>query len=642
MKQIGLVLLMALPFFPAICYTQLNIEEHMAMENILSPKVNSNKILYCKITKESWDGKMISQVVISDQDGENLRELTSGEFDYDPRWSPDGKLISFISYRNNLQQIYVVPAEGGKLKMTSDAQGYLSNYKWLNNSTIAYVDDEPRDSTVVAKENENGGGYWIGTEYYTNALWLYDINTDKKKKITNGKYRIIDFDLSSDGKRVAILGAKNYDTYESITHSWVRVLNIDDGNLVYEFQNARSFNNISFSPSGRFLTFAGSTEGFSINDGLFVADLDIGQTDNLIYELDRTIEKVHWKNESTILFTSPKDGYTELNSVQLDGTIDTSIGPYWVIYDFEHDPVDEAIFFVGSRSSSPKQLYVLGQRENPEAAFPLTHLNESILKKIKSSTEILRYQSHDGTMVQGIVTFPPGYDKTRTYPLMTIPHGGPDAIVMDDYNLEGQFFADNGYLVFQPNFRGSIGFGRSFYAGNRAAFGKTDFEDIISGINRLIEEKKADQNNLFIGGWSYGGYMSNWAITQTNIFNAAISIAGVSNLVSLYGQHEFSNRDIGIWEYKGLPLDNVETYRRSSPIFLVKNVETPLLILHGSNDSRSPTLQAWEMYRAMTDAGKTVKMMLYPQGGHSISNPIQRKSVMTNWLNWANMHISRH
>jgi prolyl oligopeptidase len=150
---------------------------------------------------------------------------------------------------------------------------------------------------------------------------------------------------------------------------------------------------------------------------------------------------------------------------------------------------------------------------------------------------------------------------------MTIPHGGPDAIVMDDYNLEGQFFADNGYLVFQPNFRGSIGFGRSFYAGNRAAFGKTDFEDIISGINRLIEEKKADQNNLFIGGLSYGGYMSNWAITQTNIFNEAISIAGVSNLVSLYGQHEFSNRDIGIWEYKGFPLDKVETYRRSSPIF---------------------------------------------------------------------------
>ncbi|MEX0313736.1 MAG: alpha/beta hydrolase family protein, partial [Allomuricauda sp.] len=119
----------------------------------------------------------------------------------------------------------------------------------------------------------------------------------------------------------------------------------------------------------------------------------------------------------------------------------------------------------------------------------------------------------------------------------------------------------------------------------------------------------------------------------------AISIAGVSNLVSLYGQHEFSNRDIGIWEYGALPIDNIENYRKASPIFFVKNAQTPLLILHGSNDTRSPTLQAWEMYRAMKDAGKEVEMMLYPRAGHSISNPIQFRSVLRNWLKWANDRI---
>ena len=224
---------------------------------------------------------------------------------------------------------------------------------------------------------------------------------------------------------------------------------------------------------------------------------------------------------------------------------------------------------------------------------------------------------------------------------MVIPHGGPDANVLDDFNWMGQFFADNGYIVLQPNFRGSIGYGRDFYAGNRNAFGFKDFEDIMAGVNKLVELEIADENKLVIGGWSYGGYMANWAITQTDIFKASISVAGVSNLVSLYGQHEFSNRDIGVWEYKSLPIDNVENYRKASPIFHVRNVETPLLILHGANDTRSPTLQAWEMYRAMEDAEKEVEMMIYPRAGHSIGNPVQFKSVLTNWLEWANRHIGK-
>lgn len=135
--------------------------------------------------------------------------------------------------------------------------------------------------------------------------------------------------------------------------------------------------------------------------------------------------------------------------------------------------------------------------------------------------------------------------------------------------------------------------------------------------------------------------MANWAITQTNRFKASISVAGVSNLVSLYGQHEFSNREVGLWEYKGLPIDNIENYRKASPIFFVKKAETPLLILHGANDTRSPTLQAWEMYRAMKDADKEVQMVIYPRAGHSIQNPIQFKSVLNNWLDWANKHIGK-
>jgi dipeptidyl aminopeptidase/acylaminoacyl peptidase len=639
MKQILLTLVFTLFLLPNVGFSQLTIEEHLGMENLNSPKVHDSKILFTKTVKEEWNGKTYSSIVTSDLDGKNQTNLTENEYDYDPKWSPNGKYISFISYRGDMQQIYIVPELGGQPKMASDAQNYLSNYSWQDDNSILYVDDEPRDSILVVTEKQNGGGYKVGTEFFTNALWSYSIQTKEKTKITDGKYRIIDFDVSKDGKHIAILGAKNYDTYEAITNNWVEIIDIENGKSLYRFDNANSLNNLKFSPSGKQISFVGSTEGYASKDGLYIANITKGKTKNMTYDFDPTIQKTQWIDEENIAFSTPKNGHTAVFNLNTEGKLDPILKPYWVIYDFQI--VSNQIFFTASRSSQTKQLYKLPLGNNAENAFRLTNLNSELYSKIKTKSSILDYVSYDGTKVQGIVTYPPNYDNSNSYPLMVIPHGGPDAVVLDDFNWMGQFFADNGYIVFQPNFRGSIGYGRDFYAGNRNAFGYKDFEDILAGVNKLVELGIADENKLVIGGWSYGGYLANWAITQTDRFKAAISVAGVSNLVSLYGQHEFSNRDIGLWEYKSLPIDNVENYRKASPIFYVKNSETPLLILHGANDTRSPTLQAWEMYRAMMDAEKEVEMMIYPRAGHSISNPVQFKSVLTNWLEWADKHVGK-
>ncbi|MEM8507066.1 MAG: S9 family peptidase [Bacteroidota bacterium] len=637
MKQPFRIPIFTLFLIPNFGFSQLTVENHLAMENLNNPKVFDSKILYTKTTKEKWDGRTYSSIVISDINGENQINLTENEFDYDPKWSPSGEIISFISYRNNLQQVYIISKSGGEPKIASDAQNYLSNYKWIDDKTIAYIDDEPRDSILVATEKQNGGGYKVGTEFFTNALWTYDINSGKKSKITNGDNRIIDFDVTIDGKSIAIVAAKNYDYYEAITNNWIEVIDIENGNSVYKFNEANSLDNLKFSFSGKYVAFVGSTEGYASKDGLFVANISTGETRNLTYDFDPTVEKIQWIDEEHIAFSTPRNGHTGIFNLNINGSIEPIINPYWVIYDFQIKK--DEIFFTASKSSKTKQLYKLPLGKNPKNAVKLTNLNPGLNPKTTSS--LLNYLSKDGTKVQGIVTYPPQYEKSKLYPLMVIPHGGPDAVVVNDFNWMGQFFADNGYVVFQPNFRGSIGYGRDFYAGNRNSFGINDFQDIMAGVNKLIELNVVDENMLVIGGWSYGGYMANWAITKTDVFKAAISIAGVSNWVSMYGQHEFSNRDIGIWEYKSLLIDSPENYRKASPIFFVKNVKTPLLILHGANDTRSPVLQAWEMYRAMKDAKKEVEMIIYPRAGHSISSPVQFKSVLTNWLNWADKHIEK-
>jgi len=635
----ALLLFSFLLLFPALANAQLTVEDHLGMEGLKNPKVFGEQIVYVKTSRATWKGQNESSIYLTDTKGNSHQQLTQNGFDYDPQWSPDGLHVSFISYRDNLQQIYLIPKSGGTPKMISDAQAYISNYQWLDADRIAYVDDEPRDSLLVAKEQENGGGYVFGTEFYTNAVWTYHIPSGTRKKVTDGNFRIIEFDISADGKYLAIVGAQNYDTYEAIVNSWVEVLEIESGKSLYKFQEANSLNTPLFSPDGSQLSFVGSTEGYAANDGLFITNLASGQTKNLTYDFDPTIEHTQWIDNEHISFSTPRQGHVGLYSSDLKGKISTLAEPYWVIYNYQIS--EGKIYFTASRSAKTNQLYALTIGENPAKSAPLSNLNAALLPKIKTTSSLLDFKSNDGTAVQGIVNYPPGYDKDKTYPLMVIPHGGPDARVLDDFNWMGQFFADNGYVVFQPNFRGSIGYGRDFYAGNRNAFGVTDFQDIMAGVDRLIELKIADAHQLVMGGWSYGGYMANWAITQTDRFKAAISVAGVSNLVSLYGQHEFSNRNIGIWEYMARPIDRVENYRKASPIFFVKNATTPLLILHGAQDTRSPTLQAMEMYRAMKDAGKEVEMMLYPRAGHSIGNPVQFKSVLTNWLKWANKHVGK-
>ena len=635
MKPISLAVMLLFTCLPFLLRAQLSIDEHLQLDQIDNVRVFGDQLIYRLRVRTEGSWQTTPALIRMDLSGKDTFHLTSHHNDYDIKWSPDGTKVSFVAYRNNLQQVFMAPANGGEVQMISDAQSYLSNHAWIDHQTIAYVDDQPRDSALVAEENLNGGGYWAGTEFYTNALWSYDISSGKKYKLTDGTFRIIQFDISPGGQYAALICAKNYDAYEAFANSWIEILDLNTGQSIYKFSGAEALNLPRFSPDGKHLAFAGSTVGFSANDGLFVAQLSDGATENLTHEFDPTIYDLQWVNEENISFLTPRDGKTGIYRVNLKGEVQALISPYWTIS--EYQLMEQGIVFYGSYGTNLPQLYQLTINQEPSEATPLSNINASSQAKIKTSSRVLTYQSED-LSVQGIVTFPPNYDNTSAYPLMVIPHGGPDAVELDGYNRFAQFFADNDYVVFRPNFRGSIGYGRDFYAGNRNAFGQTDFADIMAGVDRLIELGIADEDRLVIGGWSYGGYMANWAITQTRQFKAAISIAGVANLVSLYGQHEFSNRDIGIWEYKALAVDAVENYRKASPIFFVKDAETPLLILHGANDTRSPTLQAWEMYRAMKDASKTVEMMIYPRAGHGINNPVQQRSVLQQWLRWADMY----
>jgi dipeptidyl aminopeptidase/acylaminoacyl peptidase len=255
-------------------------------------------------------------------------------------------------------------------------------------------------------------------------------------------------------------------------------------------------------------------------------------------------------------------------------------------------------------------------------------------------TKVINYPSFDGYTIEAVLTLPPSYDRTKKYPLMVLPHGGPDGMSLDDFGLFGQLFAQEGIIVFEPNFRGGIGFGSEMYQANRGRLGDIDYKDIMEGVDHLIEEGVADPEKLAVGGWSYGGYMTNWIIGHTDRFKAAVSVAGIANTVSMYAQSDINHGDLARWEFKGVPVLNMENFRRSSPIEFLYNCTTPALILHGEADDRVPVAQAWELYRALTDLGVEVQMVLYPGAGHGISAPKQFVNVASRWVEWYKRFIN--
>jgi dipeptidyl aminopeptidase/acylaminoacyl peptidase len=299
------------------------------------------------------------------------------------------------------------------------------------------------------------------------------------------------------------------------------------------------------------------------------------------------------------------------------------------------------VAFLGSRGHRPPQLYLHRLREDPTEALALFCPNPWLGSRSLAATEVIRYPSFDGHSIEAVLTLPPDHQEGESYPLVVLPHGGPDGMSLDDFGLFAQIFAQEGMVVFEPNFRGGIGYGSEFYAANRGRIGDIDFRDIMAGVDHLCRNGVADPGRLLVGGWSFGGTMTSWIIGHSDRFRAAVTVAGASDYLSRYGTSDINWGEAARWEFKDIPMHDLDRFVRASPIAHLAGCTTPTLIMHGERDARVPVGQAWELYRALRDVGVEVELVLYPDAGHGISAPKQFADVMDRWLDWYQSHLSR-
>jgi dipeptidyl aminopeptidase/acylaminoacyl peptidase len=405
-----------------------------------------------------------------------------------------------------------------------------------------------------------------------------------------------------------------------------------------------SYSAPKWSPDGGHIAYeAGSQTDWWANSYIYLSPAAGGTPQRLSRDFDEEIGQLEWSDDSgSVYFTGDKGVDQYVLRVTLDGKISAvdnrpgvarqisiANGNMAWLHETPSEPVD--VYFAALRGKVLKGAFKPSPRK-------VTSMNPFVSDLSLGKTEVMKWKNKtDGQELEGLLLTPPGFAPGKPYPLLLVIHGGPAGVFQTTFSLRRgaypiQAFASQGYVVFMPNPRGSGGYGERFRKANIKDWGYSDYNDIQDGVDDLVARGIADKDRLGVMGWSYGGFMTSWTITQTQRFKAASVGAGVTNLFSMYG-----TTDIPPFQesyFGARPWEDRELYAKHSAMSFVDKVTTPTLIQHGTEDRRVPISQGEELYTALRSRGITVEMVKYPRSQHGLSEPkLIRDSMMRN-LDW--------
>ena len=548
------------------------------------------------------------------------RELTqfttSPKGESSPRWSPAaaGKRLAFLSNRDEREQIYLMQTSGGEAERLTEGKNAVRSFEWSpDGRQIAFLAPDPKTDAEEKKEKDKDDARVVDKDNKPARLWVVDLETRKVNPLTSRPWDISDMRWTPEGDRL-IVTASDHPERDEHTRRIFSVSTVPGsaGELKPVASPRGPFSQVRVSPDGASLAYIGArVDGPSSHD-LYVQPLAGGAARNLTAaSLDRPIRSYAWRKDGSLL-AQAETGFTgkfyvvhaDGKSEPLEGLGAPPAGPF--------DAAGDGLAYASETAVDAPELW-LGKRGS--AAEKVTSINESWKQVSLIKPELVRYKSFDGLEIEGALLKPAGYREGVRVPLVVLVHGGPTGRWADTFEAWGQLLADRGYAILYPNIRGSVGYGHRFIESNRADWGGGDFKDVMAGVDFLIERGLADPERLGIGGWSYGGYMALWAVTQTQRFKASVSGAPMSDLASEFGTENSSTGDE--WFY-GTPYEKLDGFIRSSPITWVKNARTPTLLLQGDADTTDPIGQSQQFYRALKRYRVDSDFVVYPREGHGL------------------------
>lgn len=606
--------------------------------------------------KSEW----LSHVHLARADGSGGTQLTRGEQSANnPAWSADGKWIVFLSTRGAKDpkaakaNLWRIPVAGGEAERLTDEKGGIRAFQLSpDGQTVAFLMTDPKSDEEEEAEKEKRDARVVGENLKMTRLYVVPFEPDAEdgrpvRLLTPGALSLGSvvnaetFDWAPDGRQIAFTHQPT-NSADDWTRWDVSVVEVASGAVRPLAATGAAERDPVFSPDGRSVALVASNDPPTwyrrARVVVYPAAGGAGSTPRALAETpDALPDLVGWLDDGRLLVTESFRTVERVYVLPADGRAAVPFSP--ADANMDNSALNAArthIGFTAMAPDKPVEAFV-----TPAASFAPTQVSrEQNLPPVEMGrTEVISWKAPDGMTIEGLVTYPSAYRAGTRVPLLVIVHGGPAGVFSRNFvgaptafPLAG--FAARGFAVLRANVRGSTGYGYDFRAANVRDWGGGDYRDILAGVDHLIAQGVADPERLGIMGWSYGGYMTSWIITQTNRFKAATVGAGVTNLMSFTGTADipsFLPSYFGgeVWEDGGL-----ELWSAHSAMFKVKGVTTPTLILHGENDLRVPISQGFELHNALKRQGVTVQMVTYPRQPHGIQEPKLLQDAMERNLEW--------
>ena len=576
--------------------------------------------------------------------GTPVRLTTSKKSDAQPRWSPDGKTIAFVSARGERPQLHLINPFGGEAEALTDVKAAVTAFQWSPDGTrIAFVTQRDLTAEEERRQKDKDDAIVFDREHRVSRIRIVDLATRATHEVVQADYSMADPQWAPDGRRIAYVATPTPRADDGrLSDVWVATVDTATGAPRRLVSNAGPDQSPRWSPDGRSIAFltresASGSVGELGQVRLAVVAAEGGTPRVLAPAFEYQPQAPTWSADGrTLWFMAPVRTGAQLFSVDVaSGTVrqrSESTGLMGAASVSADGRV--AAFTLGS-VTAPNDVHVasLAGAWRPRK---LTDHNPQVAGLALGRGEIVRWKSRDGVEVEGLVIYPADYRPGKRYPTIAFIHGGPAGVWTAGFPASwgnyAHVWASNGWVSFFPNVRGSSGYGEKFLLSNVRDWGGGDFQDIQSGLDTLVARGIADPQRLAQSGWSYGGYMTAWTITQTTRFRAAMVGAGLTNMYSMYSTNDLQRTLDGYFGAE--PWDDEEAYRKASAMTFIKRAKTPTLILHGQADQRVPFGQAQELYQGLSRNDVPVELVVYPREPHGLGEPRHQLDKMKREYAW--------
>ncbi len=602
---------------------------------------------------EGEKSEYVQQIWVSAVNGSGNFQYTRHEkSSFAPAVSPDGQYLAFISSRGEKNQVWIMRLMGGEPRPITDEPNGIQSFQWSpDGKTIAFLKTDEDTEDEEKQKKEKRYVIQVDQNFKYNHLYVIDPFDESEdlvaQRLTSGPFHITSFDWSPDSKQLVFSHKEDPRINTSRIDAEISVVPADSGAIKTIVSRPGPDTHPKFSPDGQHIVFqstGGQMEPIGLSD-LYITDPRGENIISLAHTPDRNASIIDWSADGNYVYVQ-ESHHTSRVAMKVSTTPNSNESPMIISsingvsssFDINHS--SNTLAYVYQTTNQAPEVYI----SDLAGVVPkkISSINSTLHLPKMGETEVITWTSSDGLEVEGLLTYPIGYQVGEKYPLVLQIHGGPAGVFSQSFTggpsiYMTQYFAQQGMAILRPNPRGSTGYGKDFRYANFKDWGFGDYEDLMSGVDKIIDMGIANEQKMAVMGWSYGGYLTSYLVTKTDRFKAASMGAGLPNLISMVNTTDIPDYLVG--HFGNEFWNDYDTYEKHSAMYRIRNVTTPTQIIHGEKDLRVPFTQGQEFYTALSRRGVATEMIVLPRTPHGPREPKLLMEVSPRILDWFSKYI---